>query len=187
VTADPRIAEVVARTRALVEDGDSSEQIVPQLRLDGFSLIESMAGLAQAGGLTSAEARDAVVDSPTWADARETVEEHRWTEPLNAPGEESLERLRAACSADPRIVEAWFIGRRMARADGSVSERDSMAVVLVEPFQGARGPISEQELSLIAKLRAAAPEAEIGGWLFTTRPVSPNVGAHGVLLYRSSG
>ena len=37
------------------------------------------------------------------------------------------------------------------------------------------------------KLRAAAPEVDLGGWLFTTRPVSSNVSAHGVLLYRSSG
>ena len=37
------------------------------------------------------------------------------------------------------------------------------------------------------KLRAAAPAVDIGGWVFTTHPVSSNVSAHGVLIYRSAG
>ena len=169
----------------LVEGGSSTEQIVIQLRRDGFSLVESIAGLMRAGGMMGAEARGAVVDSPTWADVRETVESHRWIEPTSSPGHDSLQRLRAACDADPRIVEAWFAGRRMTRADGSVREHDGLAVVLVEAFQGAE-PMTQGQIELMETLSAAASDVDIGGWLFTTHPVSSDVSRHGVLIYRSS-
>jgi hypothetical protein len=135
--------------------------------------------------MTGAEARDAVVDSPTWADVRESVESHRWIEPTNPLGQNSLERLRAACDADPRIVEAWFTGRRMTRADGSVREHDGLAVVLAEAFQGAE-PITQAEIELMETLSAAATDVDIRGWLFTTHRVSTDVGKYGVLIYRSS-
>lgn len=135
--------------------------------------------------MTGTEARDAVVDSPTWADLRETVESHRWIEPRNPPAKGSLERLRAACDADPRIVEAWFTGRRMTRADGSVREHDGLAVVLANTSQGAE-PISRAQIELMETLSAAASELDIGGWLFTTHRVSSDVSRYGVLIYRSS-
>jgi hypothetical protein len=184
VAADARITEVLSRTRALVEGAASTEQIVTQLRGEGFSLVESIAGLIRARGMTGAEARDAVVDSPTWADARETVESHRWIEPRNPPGQGSLERLRAACDADPRIVEAWFTGRRMTRADGSVREHDGLAVILAEAFQGAE-PITRAQIELIERLSAADSDLDIGGWMFTTHRVSSDVSRYGVLIYRS--
>ena len=186
MATDTRITEVLSRTRALVEGGASTEQIVVQLRTDGFSLVESIAGLIRAGGLPGTEARDAVVDSPTWADVRETVESHRWIEPTNPPAPDSLERLRTACDADPRIVEAWLTGRSMTRADGSVREHDGLALVLAEAFPEAE-PITQAEIELIETLSAAASGIDIGGWLFTTHPVSSDVSEYGVLIYRSSG
>jgi hypothetical protein len=184
VAGDPRITDLVACTRDLVQRGVSTEEIVSQLRRDGFSLVESIAGLIRAGGMTSAEAREAVVDSPTWADVRESVESHRWIEPPNPPANDSIERLRAACEADPRIAEAWFIGRRMTRGDGSIREHDGLAVVLCEPFPD-RVPPTEAEIELMEKLTSAAPEVDVGGWLFTSHAVSSEVSELGILIYQS--
>jgi hypothetical protein len=158
---------------------------VTQLREDGFSLVESIAGLIRAGGMTSQEAREAVVESPTWADVRETVESHGWIRPPHPPTTDSIERLRAACGGDPRIAEAWFIGRHMTRADGSTREHDGLAVVLHEPFQ-AREALPEEEVELMEKLASAAPEVDVRGWLITARAVSSDVRELGILIYRSS-
>ena len=182
---DARITDLLARTRALVESGASTQEIVTQLRRNGFSLAESIAGLVRAGGMTGEEARKAVVDSPAWADVRETVEMRRWVEPANVPGADSLERLRAACGADPRIVEVWVTGRRMTRADGSVRERDGLAVVLAESFPGPE-PIPEAQTELMETLIAAAQDVDIGTWMFTTHSVGAEVSKCGVLIYRSS-
>jgi len=184
VADDPRITDSVARTRAFVERGALTEEIVSQLRRNGFSLVESIGGLIQGAGMTSPEAREAVVDSPTWADVRETVESHRWIKRPNPPSTDSIERLRAASADDPRISEAWFVGRRMIRADGSMREHDALALVLHEPFQD-REPITEAQIQLMEKVASAAPEADIGGWMFTPRAGSPDVSELGILIYRS--
>ena len=181
---DARITDLVARTKALVEGGASTEEIVKQLRGDGFSLVESIGGLIRGAGMTSAEAREAVVESPTWGDVRERVESHKWIKPPNPPTTDSIERLRAACDADTRITEAWLVGRHMTRADGSMREHDAVAVVLREPFQD-RELISEAQVELMEALVSAAPDVDIGGWLFTS-PVSSEVRELGILIYESS-
>src|SRR5437763_8945402 len=107
------MTEVLARTQALVEGGASTDEIVSQLRADGFRLVESVAGLMRATGMTGAGALDAVASSPAWADVHETVESHRWIAPPNPPSDDSVEQLRAACDDDPRTEEAWFTGRRI--------------------------------------------------------------------------
>src|SRR5262245_53141885 len=135
--------------------------------------------------MTSAEARDAVVESPTWADKRDTVELHRGIRAADPPTSQSIERLRATCEADPRIAEAWLIGRQMTRADGSMREHNALAVVLHDPFQD-REPITEAQIELMETLRSAVPELDIGGWFFTDHAVGSEVSELGTLIYESS-
>ena len=169
----------------LVEAGSSTEEIVAALRGEGFSLVESIAGLIRAGGMPTEDARAAVIESPTWADVRETVESHRWIAPTRRLDAISLERLRDACEADPRILEAWFIGRRMTRADGSEREHDAPAIMLAEAFQGTE-PTSKAQVEMMERISAAGAQLDIGGWLFTTHTLRSEVSNLGVLLYRLS-
>ena len=64
-------------------------------------------------------------------------------------------------------------------------EHNGLAVVLREPFQG-REPLTEAQIELMGKLTSAAPEVDIGGWLFTPHAVSSEVSELGILIYRSS-
>jgi hypothetical protein len=73
----------------------------------------------------------------------------------------------------------------MTRADGSIREHDGLAVVLREPFEG-REPIAEAQIELMEKLTSAAPEVDVGGWLFTPHAVSSEVSQLSILIYQSS-
>jgi hypothetical protein len=63
------------------------------------------------------------------------------------------------------------------------SERDSLAVVLDEPFEEPEP--SQAQLELMERLIAAAPDVEINGWAFMQHAVSPAVSELGILIYRS--
>ena len=59
------MVDAVTRARELVERQATVEEIVRDLRSEGFSVIESMSALIKGAGLTFAEAKAASVDSPT--------------------------------------------------------------------------------------------------------------------------
>jgi hypothetical protein len=73
----------------------------------------------------------------------------------------------------------------MTRADGSVRERDSLAVVLHERLDESE-PTSHAQIELMEKLVTAAPEVDIGGLMLTPHPIGPDVRECGILIYQSS-
>jgi hypothetical protein len=117
-----------ARTRKLLDKGDTIEEIVRDLRDDGFNMIESMSALIRAGGLPFSDARAAVIDSPVWADQKDRVSTNRWVDPQERPDTEVVERLNTACSELPRIAEVWVTGSKMTRHDGSSDVRTALAI-----------------------------------------------------------
>jgi hypothetical protein len=155
--------DAVTRTRTLLARQATVDEVVRDLRAEGFSLIESISALVKAAEMTPSHAKEAVVDSPTWADHRDRIHTRRLIEPPEVPDDETLEQLRAACGHEPRILEAWLIGSQMTRADGSSREITGIALVLDPAFSDH---YDEEQSRLIATLDAAAPQADVGTWLF---------------------
>lgn len=167
MNAVTRTDALIARTRALFECQVPAGEVIRHLRADGFGFAESIAALIKQGGMTAPEARAAVVDSPTWADMTES-QTGRWIPvPPTPPDDETLERLRAACAQEPRIVEAWLTGRRDTRADGTSEETTGIAVVFDAPFSYTHDV--EQTREPVARLRAAAARADLRRWVLTER------------------
>ena len=125
--------DALARTRELLDNGDPIEEVVRKLRGEGFRMIESMSAVAKAGGLSHDDAKTAVLDSPVWADQRDRVVTRRWVDPPECPDRDAAERLREACSEDPRIEAVWVTGSEMTRHDGSSDVNTALAIVLDPP------------------------------------------------------
>jgi hypothetical protein len=157
--------DAATRVRALIERGATVDEVIGQLRTEGFSLIESIAALVKETELTLSEAKTAVVDSATWADQRDRLHTRRLIRPPELPDDSTIERLRGACSKEPRILEAWVIGNEMTTADGSSRKTTGVGFVFDPSFPDTSDDV---KADLIAKLDAAAPEAAIGSWLFRT-------------------
>src|SRR5436305_15320726 len=60
--------DALARTRELLDKGDPIDEVVRELRAEGFSMMESMSALIKAGSLSFDDAKPAVVDGSVWAD-----------------------------------------------------------------------------------------------------------------------
>lgn len=160
-----RTVDGATRVRALLERGDTVDQVVAELRAEGFGLIESIAALTKATELTPSEARAAVLDSSTWADQRDRIHTRRLIRPPELPDDATVERLRVACSQEPRILEAWVIGNEMTAPDGASRTNTGVGLVLDPSFPDISDDV---QADLIAKLDAAASEAAIASWLFRT-------------------
>ena len=167
MNAVARTDALLARTHALLERQAPIEEVVRRLRAEGFGLAESIGALIKEGGMSPSEARMAVVDSSAWADIGDG-DTGRWIPiPPTTPDDETVERLRAACTEEPRIVEAWFTGRRVTRADGTSKEITGIALVLGSPFRYTDD--DEPTRETIARLHAAAAHAHFREWLYTER------------------
>src|SRR5437763_67349 len=108
-------------TGALLERQTPVPEVVRRLRTKRFDLSESIAALINAGGMTPADARTAVVDSATWDDLHgrsETYREHHeWIDPHALLEKETVDRMAGACGREPRILEAWITSDRITQAD----------------------------------------------------------------------
>jgi hypothetical protein len=158
--------DTLARTRALLEKGDPIDEVVRELRAEGFQMIESMSALIKAGGVSDDDARGAVMDSPVWADQRDRVVTRRWVDPPERPDRDAAERLRQACSEDPRVQELWVTGSEMTRHDGSSDVTTALAIVL-DPLETT--PRDEDSIEIITRLRAAWPMSGRRGFLWVSR------------------
>ena len=58
----------------LLREGLSHDEILVRLRSDGYSIIDSIRGLAEGAGMSLGAAKEAVHFSPAWADQREQNE-----------------------------------------------------------------------------------------------------------------
>jgi hypothetical protein len=169
--------DAASRAEEMLEQGATTEEIVRRLREEGFSIIVSMSALAKGVGMSRAEAREAVLESPIWADQRHLVSQRAWIYPPDPPDEATLERLRVACRDEPRIVEAWVTGSRMTRADGSSSESTDIVLILDDPphddtphDETANVEQSLANFEVTRTLEAAAPSAAgQRSWLFMSK------------------
>ncbi len=156
----------------LLERGDPLETVVRELRVEGFGLIESLSALIKAG-VAYEDARSTVIDGPVWADQRDKVAMNRWVDPPERPDQESVERLRAACSQIPRIAELWLTGSQMTRHDGSSDLSTALAIVLDPP---APSLLDEKELEattseIMTRLDTAWRPIGRRSWLWVSREI----------------
>jgi hypothetical protein len=178
------LVDALARTRELLDKGDPIEEVVRELRVEGFQMIESMSALINAGGVSYDDAKTAVVDSPVWADQRDRVATRRWVDPPERPDRDTVERLREACSEDPRIKEVWVTGSEMTRHDGSSDVSTDLAIVLDPPKTALR---DEDEIAvsieIITRLDAAWPTTGRRGCLWVSREMIAREEKHCVAIY----
>lgn len=173
--------DALARTRELLDKGDPIEEVVRKLRDEGFRMIESMSALARAGGLSHDDARTAVLDSPVWADQRDQVVTRRWVDPPECPNGDAAERLREACSEDPRIEAVWVTGSEMTRHDGSSHVNTDLAIVLDPP---ETSPPDEESIEIITMLGAAWPmTGRRRSYLWVSREMIAREEKHCVAIY----
>jgi hypothetical protein len=156
----------------MLDGGATAEEVVRDVRTQGFSVIEATFVLMTAAGLSYAEAMQGVVlGSPICADRRAAFD--RWIEPPAALDEDTLDRLRKVCRGEPRIVEAWLTGTRFTRSDGSWSEGTDIALILEPAFQAE--PQSEAQIEeedeLAERLLEAAVIGVPGNWFFVTKEI----------------
>ena len=160
--------DAVGRAKEMVERGATTEEILGALRDDGCSIVGAMSALRLGVGMNAEDARQVVLESPLWADQRASFFIRKWIDPPDPPDEETLERLRAVCREDSRIVELWVAGSRMTRADGSSSESTDLVLILDPPFdQSSSEEQSRVNLEVSAALEAVAPTAgRRRSWVF---------------------
>ena len=156
------------------------EAVVRQLRDKGFRMIESMSALIKAGGLSHDDARTAVLDSPVWADQRDRVVTRRWVDPPERPDRAAAERLRQACSEDPRIQELWVTGSEMTGHDGSSAVSTDLAIVLDPP---ETNPHDEDSIEIITRMGAAWPVTGRRGYLCVSPEMIAREKNHCVAVY----
>jgi hypothetical protein len=177
--------DAVERARELLEQGRSVDDVVRELRADGFGVIDSLHGLGKAG-VPHEEARAAVVDGPVWADQRDRITTNRWVDPPERPDDEAVERLRAACRELPRVVELWLTGDEMTRHDGSSDVTTALALVLDPPLKHGQerddGDDAAQ-VELIESLEAAWQPAGRRSWIWASRPVIDGKQEHCLPIY----
>src|SRR5262245_47678085 len=101
-------------------------------------MIESMSALIKAGDVSCDPAGTAVLESPVWADQRDRVATRRWVDPPERPDRDTAERLRQACSKDPRIQELSVSGGELTRQDGSSDVTTDLVIVLDPPETAPR-------------------------------------------------
>lgn len=147
-------------------------------------MIESMSALIKAGGVSYADAKTAVIDSSVWVDQRDRVTTNRWVDPPERPDQKAVERMRAACSGDPRIREVWVTGSEMTRQDGSSKVSTAIAIVLDPP---ATDFLHEREMAatteIITKLDAAWQAGCPRSWLWVSREILANKEKHCLAIY----
>ena len=158
------------------------EEVVRELRVESFQMIESMSALIKAGGVSFEDAKTAVIDSPVWADQRDRVSTRRWVDPPERPDPNAVERLREACRDDPRINEVWVTGSEMTRYDGSSSVATDLALVLDPPATDLRDE-DAATVELITRLHAAWPITGPRGWLCVSREMIAREEEHCVAIY----
>lgn len=152
--------DAVNRAKEMAERGVTTEEILGTLRDDGCSIVAAMSALRLGAGMKAEDARQVVLESPLWAEQRASFFTREWIDPPDPPDDETLERLRAACREDLRIVELWVAGSRMTRADGSSSESTDLVLILDPPFdQSMSEEQSRVNLEVSAALEAVAPTA----------------------------
>lgn len=175
------LVDAVARTRELLDDGDPIEEVVRKLRVEGVRMIESMSALIKAGGISYDEAKTAVIDGPVWADQRDRVVTRRWVDPPERPDPDAAERLREACSEDPRIEAVWVTGSEMTRHDGSSDVSTALAIVLDPP---ETAPPDEQSIEIMTRLGAAWPmTGRSRGYLWVSHEMIARNDKHCVAVY----
>jgi hypothetical protein len=176
--------DALVRTRELLDRGDPIEEVVRELRVEGFSMIESMSALIKAGAVSFADANTAIIESPVWADRRDRVTTNRWVDPPARPDQGAVERLRAACSEDPRIRELWVTGSQMTRHNGSSEVSTAIAIVLDPP---ATDFLDEKEMAatveIITLLDAAWPTTGRRSYLWVSREILADEEKHCLALY----
>jgi hypothetical protein len=173
------LVDALARTRELLDKGDPVEEVVRELRVEGFQMIDSMLALINAG-LSFDDAKTAVFDSPVWADQRDRVTTRRWVDPPERPDGDAVDRLREACSEDSRIKEVWVTGSEMTRHDGSSDLTTALAIVLDPP---ATSPPDEQSIETMTRLRAAWPMKGRRGYLWVSDEMIARNDKHCVAVY----
>lgn len=173
--------DAFARTRELLDKGDPIEEVVRELRVEGFGMIESMSALIKAGDVSFDDAKAAVFDSPVWADRRDQVVTRRYVDPPERPDPDTAERLRETCSEDPRIREVWVTGSEMTRHDGSSDVSTALAIVLDPP--GTSLP-DEESIEIITRMNAAWPmTARSRGYLWVSHEMIAREEKHCVAVY----
>jgi hypothetical protein len=108
----------------------------------------------------------------------------RWIKAPQPPDEATLERLRARCSAEPRIVQAWLTGSRMTPSDGSPAYETTDIALVLDPPE-APGDESDQAAvtELIAQLDGCLDIGARRGWLSVSEAQIRRQTEHAVLLY----
>jgi hypothetical protein len=172
--------DAFVRTRELLDDGDSVDEVVRKLRIEGFQMIESMSALIRAGGVSYDEAKTTVIDGPVWADQRDRVVTRRWVDAPERPDRGTAERLREACSEDPRIEAVWVTGSEMTRHDGSSDMSTDLAIVLDPPETSLPG---EERIEIITRLGAAWPITGRRGYLWVSHEMIARNEKHCVAVY----
>lgn len=172
--------DTLARTRELLARGGPIEEVVRQLRVEGFSMMESMSALIRASGMSYEDGKTAVIDSPVWADRRDRVVTRAWIDPPERPDLDTVERLQVACSEDPRIEEVWVTGSQMTRHDGSSSDVSTVLAILLDPPAPELG--DEERFDMMTKLGAAWPKKR-RGWLWVNREMIARHQQHCVAIY----
>jgi hypothetical protein len=173
-----------ARTRELLDRGDAIEEIVRELRDEGFSMIDSMSALIKTGGLPFVDAEAAVIDSPVWADQRDQVTTNRWVHAPELPDPAAAERLQEACRELPRIAELRITGSHMTRHDGSSKISTAIAIVLDPPAKEFLDPEEMAETTeILTRLNAAWSPAGHQGSLWVSSEVLAGHKEHCVAIY----
>ena len=112
----------------------------------------------------------------------------RWIKAPHPPDEATLERLRARCSAEPRIVQAWLTGSRMTPSDGTPAYETTDIALVLDPPE-TPGDASDQAAvsELIVSLdRAALISGTPRGWLVLSETQIRRQSERAVLLYSRS-
>ncbi len=84
--------DALTRTQELFGNGNSVDEVVRELRADGFSIIDSISALIKAGVIYEV-AGVAVIDSPVWVDQRDRVTTNRWVDPPERPDQAAVARF----------------------------------------------------------------------------------------------
>jgi hypothetical protein len=176
--------DTVARTRELLDRGDSLARVVAELRAEDVDMIQSILALIEAAGLDLAAARAAVIDGPVWADQRHRVATRRWIDPPERPDHSARERLRRACAELTRIDELWLAGSEMTRHDRSSTVSTDFALVFDPPAADLSDESEQAETTeMITRLTAAWPTTGPRGWLWISRRAIAENSAHCVAIY----
>ena len=110
----------------------------------------------------------------------------RWINPPHPPDEATLERLRARCSAEPRIVQAWLAGSRMTPSDGTPAYETTDIALVLDPPETPGDANDQAAISELIVSLDSAVSTSMGsprGWLVVSETQIRRQSERAVLLY----